>query len=765
MTTTETEPTVPEDGVNENGDAAIEAAAGDAHVSGGNSRRSWQGALADRWPELLLTAGALVLFGWRLSLNGWANTYYSAAAKSMSTSWSNFFYATLDPGGWITVDKPPAALWTQALSVRVFGLNSWAVLLPSVLCGGLSVWFLMLTVRRVWGRTAGLVAGAALAFTPMVLAVSRSNNPDATLMLSVVLAAYFVQRGIDDGRARWMVFAGLACGVGFLAKLLAAGLVMPGLWGAYLVCAHGRLRARVVHCLVGAVVFFAVATAWVGVVDVHPVAHRPWIGGSSDGTARDLVFGYNGFGRVTGASETGGFPGGPGGAGGFPGAAGGGIDQFGGATGIGRLFNAGMGDQVMWLAPIAAVSALAGLLAAIRRRKRDARLGSIILWSGWAVVVYFVFAFAKGIFHNYYVSLLAPALAALVGIGVAQLRDARSAGRIAAAAALLGTAAVQVVLLRRIDAWTWLRFAVPVGVVIAVIVGLTAAFLAPTRRRVVVGALVLGASMLACAPVAWSIAGLQHAAIGTFPDSRPTSKGRIDPFASLASGARGSAIPSREWAWLDSHRRGERWVLGVSSAMEAARPIIDGHDVVALGGFSGSDNAASIPRIATLIAHGELRYLSFGGFGGFGGAGGGGPAGFGGAGVLSQAVTKACTRVSASSWGGTGVSSVYDCRGKAAALRRASKTSGAKRGQPVTSGPFGGGGFPPGSPGGGANGLDLKKLAACFAKHGLKLAQGQTPNFTDSKFQGALKACSAYLPAGIPGGASFGPGGPAPPGP
>ena len=438
------------------------------------------------WAELLTASGALALFAWALDRNGYANTFYSAAVRSMTVNWHNFFYGSLDPGGWITVDKPPAALWLQALSVRIFGFSSWSLLLPSAVCGALAVWFLMLTVRRAWGRTAGIVAGVALALTPAIVAVSRSNNPDATLVLAVVLAAWAVQKGIADGRVRWMVLAGVCCGFGFLTKLLAAGIVMPGLWGAYLVAAPGPWRKRTLHCLAGAAAFFVVAIGWVALVDLRPLADRPWIGGSTDGSALDLVFGYDGFGRITGATAGPGgnaFGGGPGGV--FGG--GGGINQFGGATGLLRLFNNGMGDQVMWLFPVALVSAFAGMITAARRRVRDARLGSLIMWVGWAVVVYFVFAFAKGVYHNYYVSLLAPALAALVGIGVAQVREAKMAGRVVAALAVGATAWLQLVFLDRVDAWTWLRVAVPVGAVLGVAVVAVLLWRQPKSRAVVWG--------------------------------------------------------------------------------------------------------------------------------------------------------------------------------------------------------------------------------------------------------------------------------------
>ncbi len=733
--------------------------------------------------ELLVASGAFCLFAWAIDRNGDGNSYYAAAIRSMTRSWHNFFYASLDPGGWITLDKPPFAFWLQALSARVFGFNSWSLLLPGAICGALAVWILMATVRRPWGRTAGVVAGVVLALTPVTVAVSRSNNPDGTLVLTVVLAAWATQRAIGDGRARWMALAGLFCGVGFLTKLLAAGLVMPGMWAAFLVAGAGPWKRRVLNCILGGAVFFAVAVGWVALVDLRPLAQRPWIGGSSDGTASDLVFGYNGFGRITGASQA---PGGGGfSGGGFPGglgAGGGGIDQFGGTPGLLRLFNNGMGDQVMWLAPVAAASAIVGLVRGFRRRVDREQFGSVIMWTGWTVVVYVLFAYATGIFHNYYVSLLAPALAALVGIGVAQVRQAGAKTRSALVVALLATAAtvaLQVTLLRRVDAWTWLRVAVPVAVGTAVGVIALALLIARTARRtkfVVSGVALAGVALLA-APAAWSLAGVQHAQNGTFPDARPTTSVASGPFGGFPGaapgnlgpqggpaanlqptgtpagaprnadstgatppfgGSGGGGLDKAELRWLTRQRRGEKWILGVQSSTEAASSIIDGYDVVALGGFSGQDAAANPLRVADLVSRHELRYLAVGGLGGFGG----GP-GLAGSGVdLGQVVRTACTQVDASAWGGSGTSGVWDCRGKAAAMRAAARSKPANPTSPDATG---------GAPGGGNPGIDLQQIQQCLARRGVELSEGSSPNLSDPKMANALRSCMSQLFPGATG--------------
>ena len=180
-------------------------------------------------PELrALIVLAAVLNLWALSRNGWANDYYSAAVRSMSSSWHNFLFASLDPSGVMTVDKPPLALWVQALSVRVFGYHPLSMLVPQALMGVASVALVYDLVRRRFGRLGGFVAGLALALTPITVAISRHNNPDALLVLCCVAALWFAVRALEDGRTRWLVLAGVCVGLGFETKMLVALVVVPG---------------------------------------------------------------------------------------------------------------------------------------------------------------------------------------------------------------------------------------------------------------------------------------------------------------------------------------------------------------------------------------------------------------------------------------------------------------------------------------------------------------------------------------------------------
>ena len=275
-------------------------------------RGSPPGAIARRLrlPELCaLVALAAVLNLWALGRNGWANDYYSAAVRSMSSSWHNFLFASLDPSGVMTVDKPPLALWVQALSVRLFGYHPLSMLVPQALMGVASVVLVYDLVRRVFGRLGGFIAGLAMATTPIVVAVSRHNNPDALLVLCTVAAMWFAVRALQDGRTRWLVLCGVCVGLGFETKMLVALTVVPGIALAWLwvaPAARGRMHA-LRQLLAGGAAMLLVGGAWPALVELVPASDRPWVSGTSDNSVLSLIFGYNGLGRVDGQA------GGPGG--------------------------------------------------------------------------------------------------------------------------------------------------------------------------------------------------------------------------------------------------------------------------------------------------------------------------------------------------------------------------------------------------------------------------------------------------------------------
>jgi 4-amino-4-deoxy-L-arabinose transferase-like glycosyltransferase len=491
-------------------------------------------AVRPRWAGIglgLLLAGTALLYLAGLSRSGWANDFYAAAVQAGTRSWKAFFFGSFDASNFITVDKTPASLWVMELSARLFGLNYWSVLVPQALAGVGSVALLHATVRRWFGPGAGLLAGAALALTPVAALMFRFNNPDALLVLLMTAAAYGTARAIESGRTRWLVLAGALLGLGFLTKMLQAFLVVPGFGLAYLVAGRPRLRTRIWQLLAALGAVIVGAGWWVAAVMLTPAASRPYVGGSTNDSILQLALGYNGLGRLDG-NETGSV--------GFTGAGRGGGPAFGGAAGFQRLFAAEMGGQISWLLPAAllAMVALGWVTWRTYRGRgpagRGSRLGSrlrsdpavaaLLLWGGWLLVTGLVFSFMAGIIHPYYTVALAPPIAALAGIGaVALWRDRSSwAARALLAAGVAVTACWSYLLLDRSPSWfPELRWAVlAVGLASAAV--LLRGPRAGAGRVTVAGVAAAGAIAAALAgPAAYSIDAAATAHAGALPTAGP----------------------------------------------------------------------------------------------------------------------------------------------------------------------------------------------------------------------------------------------------
>jgi len=478
------------------------------------SPRWARGALA------VLLAATAVLYLWALDRNGWANAYYSAAAQAGGESWTAWFFGSLDAAGSITVDKPPASLWLMGLSVRLFGLSAWSVLVPQALLGVGSVAVLYAAVRRWFGAAAGLIAGVVLALTPVATLMFRFNNPDALLVFLLVCAAWAMGRATERGSLRWIALAGALVGTAFLAKMMQAFLVLPGFVAMYAVAAPVGWRRRLGHLLAALAALVMSAGWWVAVVQLWPAGSRPYIGGSQTNSIVELILGYNGFGRLTG-DETGSVV--PGGGAGGP--------QGGlwGETGWGRLLTASYGGQVAWLLP-AALAMIAVLLWASRHgRRTDLTRAAAIGWGGWLLVTAAVISFSAGIIHEYYTVALAPAIGALVGIGSMALwshRD-RAWARVAAAAVTAGSAWWAAALLGRSAQFVpWLAAVVLVGGLTAAALILALPLVPTAPRRVTARAAGLAALVVVLAgPAAYSLQTAATAHSGALPSAGPEVAG------------------------------------------------------------------------------------------------------------------------------------------------------------------------------------------------------------------------------------------------
>ncbi|MEV8353498.1 ArnT family glycosyltransferase [Streptomyces niveus] len=635
---------------------------------------------------LALLLAALVLNLWSLGDSGYANSFYSAAVQAGGESWKAFFFGSSDAANSITVDKPPVALWPMALSVRLFGLGSWQILVPEALMGVGTVAVLYAAVRRRFSAPAGLIAAAALALTPVAALMFRFNNPDALLALLMTVTVYCVLRALEGARTRWLVWAGVAMGFAFLTKTLQAFVILPPLALVYAVCAPTSVRRRIGQLATAGLALVVSGGWWVAIVELWPAASRPYIGGSQNNSFLELTFGYNGLGRING-EEVGSVGGGGGGG------------RRGGETGLGRLFSDGIGGQISWLLPAALFLLVVGLVLTWRARRTDTTRAAFLVWGGALLMTAGVFSFMAGIFHEYYTVALAPYIAALVGMGATLLWEERSK-RLASAAlgvAVAGTAVWAFVLLGRTpDYVPWLRWAVLVGGLIAAVALAVVGGLGRDGRlrtltpRLATGAVVLALAASLAAPLAYTLSTVNTphsgsivtagpaAARGGFgggggpggpgggggptgdggerparpgagqapagaPDGQAPGGGQapqgLPPMPGGGGGGGrggggggglsglldGQAVSSEVVAALKKDADDFTWVAATTGSQNAASNQLAAEEpVMAIGGFNGSDPSPTLEQFKQYVADGKIHYfLGGGGFGGGGGGSGG----------------------------------------------------------------------------------------------------------------------------------------------
>ncbi len=616
---------------------------------------------------IALLVGTAVLYLWGLSASGYANSFYSAAAQAGSQNWTAWFFGSLDGGNSITVDKPPAAIWLMALSVRLFGLSSWSILAPEALLGVASVGVLYTAVRRsllswrssvdqthpLTGRGAhwAALAGAAVfALTPAATLMFRFNNPDALLVFTMVLASYFTIRSTEHASRGWLALAGVAVGFGFLTKMLQAFLILPALVVAYAIAAPASWRKKLVDLLVALGALVVSAGWYVAVVELTPASLRPYIGGSQNNSLLELIIGYNGLGRITG-NEVGSVGGGGGGGGG----------GMSGSTGILRMFEGVSGGMISWLIPAALVLGVGALGLALVRRgptdrgtsgeheqtPRQALTGGLVIWLGWLVTTALVFSFMAGIYHDYYTVALAPAIGGAVALGGAALwaNRGRLVARLLLAAASAGTGLWALALLQQAGGWYtalgWTVAAVGIASGLAMVwvnqlpgivmtLTLAAAILAgiagPYAYSVNTASTAHTGSIVTAGPVTSSRGGGGFGGRGGPGGQRPT--GTDGPTRTGTGGMggagggmggllNGTSASTELVNLLSQDAASYTWVAAtVGSQNAASYQLATGDAVMAIGGFNGSDPSPTLDEFKADVAAGKIHYFLGGTIGG-----------------------------------------------------------------------------------------------------------------------------------------------------
>ncbi|MFA4885372.1 MAG: glycosyltransferase family 39 protein [Desulfotomaculaceae bacterium] len=621
----------------------------------------------------------------------YANAYYTSAVTSMLQNWHAFFYASLDPGGYVTVDKPPVTFWVQTAFAYIFGVHGWSVILPQALAGVGSVILIYVLVKPTFGRTAARLASLVMACTPVAVAVSRTNNIDSLLVFTLLLATWMLLRGISSQKVWWVLGAFAVIGVGFNMKMLQAYMVVPAFYLFYLLAFKGEWKKKLAVLAAATVVLVGVSVSWAVAVDLVPEENRPYIGGSQTNSVLELAFGYNGIARLKGMGRGGGAPGaapegrqnqqdegarperqqtqqdegtrsqqqqmtqdgtnnmpnqqqlpqdgnnmpdqpqqppdGNNTAGGYDpgnidrqgqmpnpggdgpqGAQGGGMFNTGNAGPL-RLFQSALSGQISWLLPFAAFACV-GLLAGMRRRKPlTTKQNETLFWLAWLLPGMAFFSVA-GFFHQYYLIMLAPPIAALAGAGWVELwnqyRDREGWKMWLLPSAILAATAFQLYILYPYQKMIGAGWSIGIGVAG---VGLALVlYLVAKKQKLVAAAAIAGMLVLLAAPLYWSATPLLYGDNTMLPAAGPSQQG----LGQRQGGGGGtlSGINTKLLEYLTRNNNGETYLFATNDTSTAEAYIIQtGAAVIPMGGFNGSDNILTVEKLEKMVADKKVKYF------------------------------------------------------------------------------------------------------------------------------------------------------------
>ncbi|HXM57994.1 MAG TPA: glycosyltransferase family 39 protein [Candidatus Dormibacteraeota bacterium] len=583
----------------------------------------WRSPADQPWwarPALLgIAAMAAVLFAWNITTWGFA-PFYSAAARSMSESWLAFFFGSVDPASSITIDKVPGFLWPQALSARIFGFHAWALTLPQVIEGVVTVLALFRVVRRWAGPAPGLLAAAIFALTPAIASLFGHAMEDGALAMCLVLAADAWQRAVEGARLRSLLLAGLWVGLGFQAKMLVAWVVLPAFAIVYLVAAPGPVARRLGHLALAGAFTLLVSASWMLLVTVVPAAARPYIDGSTSNSAFAMVLGYNGLSRF-GVH--------------LPGSIVPAFDLQGGdVTGTGKLLAGSLASQVGWLYPLAVLAFAFGIVWRRGTPRTDRLRAGLLMWGLWLAVAALALSFGV-VLHTAYLAVLAPPIAALGGAGIVVLAQAHQAGGKRAWAlpvTVASTVAWATFLSLQFPTFlSWLPPAVIATAGVGVLLMAVARLTEHARGRLaILGVAVAVAAMLGT-PSAWAASVLDPQYSGSVIDASAGPVGGVGPVSpqttamvrndlehvggsSTAFGSGPLPHPQREMlAYLEANRGEAKYLLASQSLhLGTLFIMVSGAPVLIMGGFSGLVPYPTPDQFRRMVATGQVRHVLLG---------------------------------------------------------------------------------------------------------------------------------------------------------
>ncbi|MCY7979795.1 glycosyltransferase family 39 protein [Bacillus inaquosorum] len=627
---------------------------------------------------ILILLAAAFLNTYNIWQDDTANQYYLAAVKSMTQSFHNFFYASFDPSGFVTVDKPPVVLWIQTIFALIFGVHTWSVILPQALAGVGSVFLLYRMIKPAFGIGAARIAALVMTLTPIAAAVSRTNNIDSMLVFTLLLGSACLLRAVKQDKLVWLLTAFALIGLAFNMKMMQAFMVLPAFVLFYLIASRVSLKKKIGSLILSLVLLTGLSISWAVVVDSTSSSSRPYVGSSQTNSVLELAFGYNGterlLGQTTGLAQgdinaagggnmqnhntmqapnssessgnskldgsaanqngnqsfgnhsqalqppngqngtsngggdtppTGGNGpgnGGPGGGGGKS------MNMFGtGDAGPLRLFQSALSGQISWVLPFALIGLLGGIVSWYRdRRGQAAEMKETTFWAAWLVPVAGFFSIA-GFFHQYYLIMLAPPIAALSGIGWYTMyrlyKNNKDWASSLLPAAVLITAAFQVYIL---SAYTSQIGSVWMYVLGLSGLGITLALLMLKRSHPFSKQLtIISLCVLLLTPVYWSATPLLYGGNSVLPESGPQLK-------SSANGGNmfSSEVDTGLLSYLRKHNTGEKYLFATLTTVTAAPYIIhENESVMAMGGFNGTDPILTVSKLKKLVKEGKVKYF------------------------------------------------------------------------------------------------------------------------------------------------------------